>query len=110
VLNPIPIQQFSPHKTNKNMTLLKAKDIIAEKHGFINYLEMHKRAAITVHSHEFLNEVSEEYAKMKMADFGNWLGFKYYRVNNWLWREIKNESNTITYSMTNLIEIYASEK
>jgi hypothetical protein len=37
-----------------------------------------------------------------VKNFGDWLGFHYYRVSGWKWRQIKDESDTTEYTMSSL--------
>jgi hypothetical protein len=41
--------------------------------------------------------------------FGTWLGYKYYRITGYMWKEIKNEQSLIEYTIQELYEIFLSE-
>ena len=42
-------------------------------------------------------------------EFGNWLGYHYYRVAGWKWRQIKDESDTTEYPMVVLYDKFKRE-
>lgn len=43
-------------------------------------------------------------------EFGTWLGFHYYRVSNYKWRKIRNESDTTEYPMVVLYDKFKRNK
>lgn len=46
---------------------------------------------------------------IEAIDFGNWLGFHYYRVAGWKWRQIKDESDLTEYPLVVLYDKFKRE-
>lgn len=46
---------------------------------------------------------------IEAIDFGNWLGFHYYRVAGWKWRQIKDESDLTEYPIVVLYDKFKRE-
>lgn len=47
---------------------------------------------------------------IEAIDFGNWLGYHYYRVAGWKWRQIKDEGDTTEYPIVVLYDKFKRER
>jgi len=54
--------------------------------------------------------LSDDLSAHQIRDIIDWIGFRYYRVNNWQWREIRDESNLTRYTSKDLAQYYLNDK